>query len=249
MSAVDGPARFAGRADDYDRYRPRYPREAIDAILNGLAEPLVADIGAGTGIGSVALCEAGARVIAIEPNPEMRSVLARQPGLDVREGRGERTGLPPESVDVVTMFQAFHWCEGEPALAEFARILRPGGRVAIVYPDPDRDDPASSEWARLTARHGETAMLTARPRGSGTTRLFLESPRFENARVRTFGASQTLDRDGIAGRIRGLSHVPLQGAGRDAALADGDGFFARFAVDDRVTLRYRVAVALAERPR
>ena len=247
MSDADGPVRFDGRAVDYDRYRPRYPAAAIAAILDGFDAPLVADIGAGTGIGSVALRDAGARVIAIEPNPDMRAVLATHAELDVRDGRGERTGLTDASVDVVTVFQAFHWCDGEAALAEFARILRPGGRIAIVYPNPDREDPPSEAWAQFTARHGEDAMLGALSERRGTIAMLRDSAHVRNVRVTSFSAHQALDRDGVAGRIRGLSHVTQAGARRDAALADGDALFEQFAHDGRVTLRYRVIVALAER--
>ncbi|MBC7773083.1 MAG: SAM-dependent methyltransferase, partial [Pyrinomonadaceae bacterium] len=76
--ALNPTGRFSDRAEDYKKYRPSYPPDAIDAILDGLGPPaslLAADIGAGTGISSTLLAERGVRVFAVEPNPAMRSVV------------------------------------------------------------------------------------------------------------------------------------------------------------------------------
>ncbi|MBD5635763.1 MAG: class I SAM-dependent methyltransferase, partial [Candidatus Eremiobacteraeota bacterium] len=130
-------ARFFGLAERYDRFRPDYPPAAIEAILAGLPSgAVVADIGAGTGISTRALSAAGARAIAIEPNDEMRA-FACASGVDARAGSAENTGLATGSVDVVGCFQAFHWFANAAPLAEFVRILRPGGRLAIVWNERD----------------------------------------------------------------------------------------------------------------
>jgi len=104
---------FTGKTGAYDRYRPGYPPQAIRAILDGLPAPrIVADVGCGTGISSRLLARAGARVIGIEPNDEMRAkaVDLGSPAepIDYRSGTGEATGLDDGSVHAVVCAQSFH---------------------------------------------------------------------------------------------------------------------------------------------
>ena len=153
----DNTHRFTGRAEDYDRYRQRYPTEDILSHLRtwcGLTSNwLIADIGAGTGMVAEVFLENGNRVLAVEPNAEMRdqmrSSIERQlgkpaPQLKIIDATAEDTTLPAASVDLVTVGRAFHWFDQERALAEFRRILKPTGWVALVAADRDREstDPA-----------------------------------------------------------------------------------------------------------
>lgn len=246
MGNEDAAARFAGRALDYDRYRPRYSGATINAILDGFTAPVVADVGAGTGIASRALRDAGARVIAVEPNAEMRALIVAEPALDVRIGSAERTGLGDAAVDIVTVFQAFHWFDALRALDEFARILKPGGRLAIVYPAPLLDDVPSAAWQELVSRHGEAALVQSLTTVPSTARV-QEDARFRDFRRLVFETDQELDRVGLQGRVRGLSHVPLYGPECDAAVADADRLFARFSTNGKMRIRYRNDVLLALR--
>jgi SAM-dependent methyltransferase len=246
MGNQDAATRFSGRALDYDRYRPRYAAATINAILDSFTAPVVADVGAGTGIASRALRDAGARVIAVEPNADMRALIVAQPGLDVRAGSAERTGLDEAAVDIVAVFQAFHWFDTRRAMDEFARILKPGGRLAIVYPAALLDDVPSAAWQEFVSRHGEAALvqsLTTIP----TAARIQEDTRFRDLRRLAFETDQILDRDGLQGRVRGLSHVPSSGPECHAAVADADGLFTRFAIDGKITIKYRNDVLLAQR--
>ncbi len=128
-------SRFADRASDYARFRPSYPAEAIDAALAGMpiASGLVAaDIGAGTGISSRLFAERGVRVLAVEPNAAMRESAEPHEGVTFVDGTAEATGLESASVDLVICAQAFHWFRPVEALAEFRRIVKPGGRLVTL---------------------------------------------------------------------------------------------------------------------
>jgi SAM-dependent methyltransferase len=132
--------RFDGRAADYERYRERYDAKQLLSILrewSGLTPDwLVADVGAGTGMLSDVFLSNGNRVIAIEPNAGMRAACVRlhqdEPGLEVRDGTAEATGLPSASVDMVANGRALHWFDVPRAMQEFKRVLRPGGWVVVV---------------------------------------------------------------------------------------------------------------------
>lgn len=128
--------RFSDRADDYRRYRPGYPAGLIDwlRVEHGLKPGwLTADIGAGTGISSKLLLDAGLQVMAVEPNLAMRAAaddwLGDHPDFRSVDGTAEATTLPDRSVEMVTCAQAFHWFDHVAIRREWSRILRPGGLV------------------------------------------------------------------------------------------------------------------------
>ena len=128
---------FGAVARDYERGRPGYPPEAIDAITRGLhleRGSVVVDLAAGTGKLTRELIERFHRVIAIEPLVEMRARLARTtPRAEALEGTAEHLPLPDASANAVLVAQAFHWFDGRRALGEIARVLRPGGGLGLLW--------------------------------------------------------------------------------------------------------------------
>ena len=117
----------------YERSRPGYPEDAV-RWLAGEKPCDVVDLGAGTGKLTRTLVELGHRVTAVEPLPEMLDQLrAAVPEATAVRGGAEAIPLPAESADVVTVAQAFHWFDHGPALLEIARVLRPGGHIALVW--------------------------------------------------------------------------------------------------------------------
>ena len=141
--------RFTGKSLSYDAGRPDYPAEALDCLAAQCAlapGSVVADIGAGTGKLTRMLLARGWDVAAVEPNADMR---AKLPGAARSiDGTAEATGLPDHSVDAITVAQAFHWFDRAACKAEFARILKPGGKAALFWNNRDKNLP-------LTRRHGE----------------------------------------------------------------------------------------------
>lgn len=139
-SMSDHTHKFTGKVEAYERYRERYPAEKVLAQLRewcGLRPDwVVADVGAGTGMLAEVFLENGNRVIAIEPNEDMRMACERlkerRPGLEVVDATAETTGLADGSVEMVSAGRAFHWFDTQRALAEFRRALKPGGWVVLV---------------------------------------------------------------------------------------------------------------------
>jgi ubiquinone/menaquinone biosynthesis C-methylase UbiE len=137
-------ASFDRAADVYDAARPSYPADAVSWLLDGADDPVV-DLGAGTGKLTAALVDRGREVVAVDPSPEMLRVLReRLPEVTAHEGTGERLPLPDASAGVVLVAQAWHWMDPERAIPEVARVLRPGGRLGLVWNERDE----SIGWVR-----------------------------------------------------------------------------------------------------
>ncbi|MFF4878493.1 class I SAM-dependent methyltransferase [Micromonospora sp. NPDC000668] len=141
---------FGAAASDYDRFRPTYPEEAVRWALDGLNDAAqVVDLGAGTGILTRVVRALGHQVQPVEPDPGMRAQLdAATPGLTALAGSAESVPLPDGTADAVLVGQAYHWFDKEPAHAEVARVLRPGGTFAPIW--NVRDDRAANWIAELS---------------------------------------------------------------------------------------------------
>ena len=125
---------FGSAAAEYERGRPSYPRTAIEWLLPSRATSAV-DLGAGTGQLTRQLASYDLDVVAVESSADMRKILSRTLPSKMRSvaGQAEKIPLPDSSVDVVLVAQAWHWVDGELAVPEVARILKPGGQLGLVW--------------------------------------------------------------------------------------------------------------------
>ncbi|HUP64294.1 MAG TPA: class I SAM-dependent methyltransferase [Thermoanaerobaculia bacterium] len=237
---MDPAGRFSSRADDYARFRPDYPEAAIEAILN-LADspaPTVADVGAGTGISSRMLAARGARVLAVEPNREMRARLG--PEVEAVDAEAESLPFADGSIDLVTAFQAFHWFHPERSLGEFHRVLRPGGFLALVW--NERDDSDS-----FTASFGEAVRLASNDHPAenrlSSVAPFLASDLFVETREIVFPHLQALEMEGLIGRMRSTSYLPQEGEAWDRLVESVRAAWERHRdAEGKVALVYRTIV-------
>ncbi|MCC3405762.1 MAG: class I SAM-dependent methyltransferase [Microcoleus sp. PH2017_10_PVI_O_A] len=212
--------RFSDRTADYVKYRPTYPAAAIDAILAGLGEPsqlTAADIGAGTGISSRLLAERGLRVLAIEPNTEMRQAAAAHPLVEFRDGTSEASNLPDQSLDLVACFQSFHWFNPVLTLPEFRRILKPSGRLAVVWNLRDRADALTEGYTQIVKSASNNHPASKRDR---SIEPLLASADFTDVRSLEFANKQDLDLAGLIGRARSSSYMPNSGSPLQKLISD-----------------------------
>jgi len=124
---------FDQEAERYDRYRPRYPHAVIDALLGPEPSGLkVLDVGCGTGIAARQIAERGANVLGVDVAPRMAEI-ARSHGIDVEVGAFEDWEPAGRTFDRVTSAQAWHWLDLPVATAKAASVLRPGGRLGLIW--------------------------------------------------------------------------------------------------------------------
>ncbi|WP_437205380.1 class I SAM-dependent methyltransferase [Planctomicrobium sp. SH664] len=238
--------RFSDRVENYAKYRPGYPAEILDVAIAqfGLtARSVIADIGAGTGIFSRLLLSRGNRVLGVEPNAAMREILeeslASDPHFTAVDGTAEATTLPDQSVDLITAAQAFHWFDLQPTRAEFARILRPGGWVMLVWNERrESGTPFLEAYERLLAEHG-VDYLEIRERTRRQTaelKAFFDAGTFAE---QTLKSEQLLDQQAFEGRVLSSSFMPgPEHAGHSPLLQAIQQIFSDCEVNGTVKLEY-----------
>ena len=198
-STVERGRSFDGWAAEYDRYRPTYPDALFALIAQELQlppRPQVVDLGAGTGRASVAMATLGWQVTAVEPGGPMLDVLRSRAIRDQLEiatvqATAEATGLGAASFNLATAAQAFHWFDKPAALAEIARVVRPGGGVALFWNVREEERSAFvADYHRILERYGGAAegkyLQAGRATGRSTTREAL-------AAAIEFGPAQLLE--------------------------------------------------------
>jgi SAM-dependent methyltransferase len=140
---------FQDGGEHYERVRPGYPAESADWLIPAGAKD-AADIGAGTGKFTALLVERGLHTVAIDPSVDMLEQLRRTlPGVSAVVGTAEHTGLEPETLDLVTVAQAWHWCDPLLASTEIARILRPHGVLGLIWNQLDTSVPWVHRLSRI----------------------------------------------------------------------------------------------------
>ncbi len=212
---------FTAGVDAYERARPTYPPDAVGAIVEtlGLAPGrTLLELGAGTGKLTRLIAPSGARILAVEPVEAMRlKLLDVVPGVEMVSGTAESIGLPNASVDAVVIAQAFHWFDAARALSELHRVLRPGGRVALVFNMRDE----SVAWVLAL---GEAVRRIS----SGEPQVWDSSWRASLGRSALFGPWQTasfrhaqvLTPEGVLERAASVSFVAAAPADVRASVLD-----------------------------
>jgi ubiquinone/menaquinone biosynthesis C-methylase UbiE len=197
---------FAGVAEEYERRRPSYPPELVAWVVERLGlEPgrAVVDIGAGTGKFTRLLVPSGARVIAVEPLAEMRAQLsATASGVEVLAGSAEQLPLEDASADAATAAAAFHWFELDRALPELHRVLRPGGRFAIVHNFRDAGQPLQAAVEEVIGH-----LLPDESEFEGWESAVEESGLFSPIASVQQTHEQYFDAAGLAERVSTISYV------------------------------------------
>ncbi len=250
---MNSKERFSNRVDTYVKYRPTYPKEAIDYLFNVvgfLPNSIISDIGAGTGIFSKLLLERGCTITAVEPNQAMRNaaeeMLGGEPNFHIITGSAEATGLPDQSVDFIVCAQAFHWFDRSAAQTEFRRILRIGGKVILIWNSRlTSGTPFLEEYEQLLHAFG-TDYNKVNHKNISHDKLisFFKTDRMKEAR---FTNRQLFDFEGLSGRLLSSSYSPAPGhPGYEPMMTELQHIFDRNNQDGNVSFDYETEVFWGE---
>ncbi|MEI5676162.1 MULTISPECIES: class I SAM-dependent methyltransferase [unclassified Nocardioides] len=211
---------FGAVADAYDRGRPSYPRDAA-AWLVGEQPTTVLELGAGTGKLTGQLVDLGHDVHATDPDEAMLAILRRDlPDVRTTVGGAEEIAAPDASYDVVVSAQAFHWFDLDRALPEIARVLKPGGRLALVWNERDERIPWVKKLGRIIGTQ-DGATDPTEPVSTCGHFGFVEDAAFKHW--------QGVDRESIIDLVRSRSNVAvLDEEARAAKLEEVRAFYADY---------------------
>ena len=214
---TDPSRSFGSVADAYDRARPTYPREAA-AWLAGEQPVTVLELGAGTGKLTRVLVSLGHDVHATDPDAAMLAIHEEQvPDVRTAVASAEEIPLPARSVDAVIAAQAFHWFDLDRALPEIARVLRPGGRLCLVWNERNEKIP----WVRRLG-----TLIGTQEQLNDPAQALIFSELFGFVEEREFSHWQTVDRKSIQDLVLSRSNVAvLDAEGRAAKLAEVLAFY------------------------
>ncbi len=201
---------FGAGAAAYEAARPGYPDEAAAVLRDELgigSGTVVCDLAAGTGKLTRRLLELGADVTAVEPVEAMRTqAQVAAPRAHHVDGTAEAIPLPDGSVDVVTVAQAFHWFDAPVALAEIARVLRPEGRLAILWNERDEGIAWVAEMSRIIHWHERTV---SRYQHTDWAAVVAAGGGFTPLEERAFRWEQPITRAVLADRVRSISYIAV----------------------------------------
>jgi SAM-dependent methyltransferase len=208
---------FGVDAERYDRARPPYPDALVERVLAGSPGREVLDVGCGTGIAARQFRAAGATVLGVDPDARMAE-FARRTGVAVEVARFEEWEPAGRRFDAVVAGQAWHWVDPVAGAAKAARVLRPGGRLAVfghVFTAPPAVDEAfAAAFARVApdspfaaaSRSGRSALETYRAMFAAAADGMREAGGFTEPEQWRFDGERTCTRD------QWLDHLPTTGA-------------------------------------
>jgi SAM-dependent methyltransferase len=237
--------RFSDRVDNYVRYRPSYPsgvRQILQEETGLTPTSIVADIGSGTGISTQLFLSGGNQVFAVEPNAEMRLAAEAQLGslqnFHSIDARSEATTLPTASIDYVVAGQAFHWFDRQKARQEFARILRPGGWIVLLWNSRRTDSsPFLRAYEHLLQKFGtDYRAIEHKQIDAAVLESFFAKGKFT---ARTIDNQQRFDLGGIKGRLLSSSYAPNEShANYPAMISELERIFNVHNEDGQVCIEY-----------
>lgn len=226
------------------KYRPSYPAEVLNVFRDEMglnSDSAIADVGSGTGISSKLFLDNGNVVYGVEPNAKMREAaaefLAAYPNFYSIDGTSTATNLFNASVNIIIAAQAFHWFEPEPTRAEFKRILKPRGWVALMWNERQLDTtPFLVEYEKLLLKYANDYTKVRHDNiNESTLNAFFQGD-FHPA---TFANKQVLDFDGIKGRVSSSSYMPSESDGNYSAMVEElQTLFDKHAESDRIQVFY-----------
>ena len=251
MKGVD---RFTDKAKKYEKYRPEYPEGALtEILLRSSVLPYtnqkVADIGSGTGKFTKLLLDRGFEVYSIEPNNEMRSIAESKFKGNERfhsiNATSEDTTLEDKSVSLITVAQAFHYFDLEKTKKEFLRILKPGGKVALLWNFRLKDSEFIREYENAIYGIHSQKVKPTHAQDNMTEDLFDKF--FTRHETINIPNSQTFILEELWGRTMSNNHAPKENEPEYQELYEKvKNIFYKYQKDGKVVFPYRTQIVVGD---
>lgn len=211
-------------SDDYERTRPGYPSEAVAWLMDNEPEQVL-DLGCGPGKLTAQLAALGFTTIGVDPSMQMLRGM-RDKGLPAICARAENLPVRSATADLVTAATAFHWFDHERAVPEMCRVLRPGGRVALLTNIRDETVPWVKSLSEIIG--SEAAMAATLGGAEGMEAEYVakleDGDLFHSTEHRVFNLEQQLTEERLVGLVRSRSYIAiLPEVERDQLLAEVRG--------------------------
>jgi SAM-dependent methyltransferase len=207
---------------DYEAARPSYPPDAVSFLVDQLRigpGTRVCDLAAGTGKLTRLLAPSGAQLLAAEPVEGMRATFRELvPAVPLVAATAEALPFAPASLDAITVAQAWHWFDAERAASECARVIRPGGRLGLVWNARDRSEPWVNEVWSIMDRVEKHAPWRNHENWSDSA--LSSMPEFGPVQPAVFHHRQAITRDGVVQRVASVSHVAVLPPAERAQILD-----------------------------
>jgi len=237
---------FSKKADDYAAARPDYPKALFDALKTICApgeNVLVADVGAGTGLLTQGLLQAGYRVMAVEPNADMRHAadarLQSMKGYRSVDGSAEATSLAAMSINLITVAQAFHWFDVERTRTEFLRVLTVQGQVALISNERVKTDPLQMALEEILKERRSITRTSGNLDNAGQ---FFGVGKHERI---SWPHTHLLGEDGLASLVFSRSHIPARDSKQGGIVEESvRKIFKQFSVEGKVEIRYQTTTII-----
>lgn len=214
LDSLNPTSRFSNRVENYVKYRPSYPDAIVEFLEKNIGlkkDQRIVDVGSGTGIFSELFLKHGYRVVGIEPNDEMREAAEKKlsvyPGFISKDNRAEQIGLRKQSVDLITVAQAFHWMDPAITKKEFLRIVKPGGHIVLAWNLRLKNTPFLEAYNNLKTQFG-TDYKSSKMVNEDSIKSFYAPMKMKEA---SFDNMQLLDFEGLKGQLLSTSYIPLPG--------------------------------------
>jgi ubiquinone/menaquinone biosynthesis C-methylase UbiE len=242
----DSISRFSRTVENYRKYRPTYPQAIVEFVQEACHltdAATLADVGSGTGLLSEVFLKNGYRVWGVEPNVDMRlasqDLLRTYPNFVSVAATAEETTLDRQSIDMITVGQAFDWFNRDQTRQEFARILKPEGWVVLVWNMARRSTPFLVTYEQLCQKY-----LDPQSHRSETDRQAFDdglrawfSP--GSASFKIFDNAQVVDYEGLTGRVLSSSYAPAPDQPEYTTLLEElETVFQNYQVRGTVTIEY-----------
>lgn len=240
--------RFSNRVENYAKYRPDYPAEVLElfrAKMDLTESSVLADVGSGTGLSARLFLAKGCRVFGVEPNESMRKAaekfLKDFPNFKSVDGTAENTTLPENSIDIVMAAQAFHWFDHEKTRAEFKRILKDKGFVALIWNERQLDStPFLRDYEQFLLKFANDYEKVRHENvHGGVLRAFFQKDFF----TETFLNIQAHDFEGLKGRVLSSSYMPsAQDPVYETMVEELAALFAKYSESGKIQILYDTKV-------